>query len=154
MTLIQFTVVHTFDAPAKVVWDEMVDWESHGAWIPATRVVIDSGDVQSVGGKFTGYTGYGPLTLVDRMVVTEIEWDAEANAGSCEVEKLVPVLTGRAGFRVLPEAGGSRVEWFEEVSVRLVPRMVAPLVSKVSAFGFSMGMRQLAKVIARKSGSV
>lgn len=154
MALIDFTVVHRFDAPAKVVWDEMIDWPSHGDWIPATHVEIDSGDVHAVGGRFTGYTGYGPVTLVDRMVVSEIEWDASAAAGSCEVEKLGPVLTGRAGFRVFPDGDCSVVEWFEEVTVPYLPGIFAPIVSKVSAFGFSMGMRQLAKVITRKAAAV
>lgn len=150
MALIEFTVVHNVDAPTKVVWDEMVDWENHGEWIPATRVVIDEGDSRAVGGKFTGYTGYGPLTLVDRMEISKIAWDDAASEGSCEVTKLGPVLTGHAGFRVLPNGTGSRVEWIEAVTVRYLPPLLAPIVNKVSAFGFKMGMRNLAKVIATR----
>ncbi len=150
MALIEFTVVHEFDASPRVVWDEMIDWPSHGDWIPATRVIVDAGNVQEVGGTFTGYSGYGPLTLVDRMRVSAIDWDEAATQGSCEVEKLGPVLRGRAGFVVLGDGEGSRVEWFEEVTVPYVPQFLAPIVNKVAAFGFSLGMRQLAKVIAQK----
>ena len=151
MALIEFTVVHDFAVSSRVVWEEMIDWPSHGDWIPATRVVVDSGNPQEVGGAFTGYSGYGPLTLVDRMQVSAIEWDESTAQGSCEVEKLGPVLTGRAGFVVTADDAGSRVEWFEQVTVPYLPQVLAPIVSKASAFGFSLGMRRLAKAIAKKS---
>ena len=154
MALIEFTVAHDFQASSQAVWDEMTDWPGHGEWIPATRVAIDSGTGTEVGDAFTGYTGYGPLTLVDRMRLAAIEWDADAGRGSCEVEKLGPVLTGRAGFVVTGDAARSRVEWFEEVTVPHLPQFLAPIVNKVSALGFSLGMRKLAKVLQRKSHSV
>ena len=154
MALIEFTVVHDFDASARTVWDAMIDWPGHGDWIPMTRVEIDSGDATEVGGMFTGYTGYGPLTLVDRMRVTSIEWDDTTSRGACEVEKLGPVLTGRAGFTITGDAANARVQWFEEITVPYVPQVLAPIVNKVSAFGFSMGMRQLAKLLAKQSPPV
>lgn len=153
MALIDFTVTHTFDAPARVVWDEMIDWPSHADWIPATRVEIDEGDPQAVGGEFTGYTGYGPLTLVDRMQVSQIEWDDTIGRGTCEVKKLGPVLDGRAGFTVASTGDGSQVEWFEQVDVKYLPGFLAPVVSKLSAAGFGLGMRKLAKVIDRKQSA-
>ena len=33
MASIDFTVVHEFNALARVVWDEMIDWPSHAEWI-------------------------------------------------------------------------------------------------------------------------
>ena len=157
MAAIDFTVTHHFDAPARVVWDEMLDWPAHGEWIPATRVEVDPGDPRAVGTTLTGYTGYGPLTLVDRMEITELRWDdgateAEA-AGYCEVEKHGPVLRGQAGFDVIAERGGCRVEWFERVTVPYLPGLLAPIVSKLSAQGFAFGMKRLAKVIAAKDGA-
>ena len=154
MALIDFVVTHTFDAPAHVVWDEMTDWPSHAKWIPATRIEIEEGDPRAVGGTFTGYTGYGPLTLVDRMRVSRISWDDDADHGSCEVEKLGPVLQGRAGFTVTSDGESSRVDWFEQVDVKYLPSLLAPIVSKLSAVGFSFGMRKLAKVIAAKQSTI
>lgn len=154
MAPISFTVTHHFDAPARVVWDEMTDWTAHGRWIPATRVEIDEGDPRQVGGRFTGYTGYGPLTLVDRMEVTRFEWDDGAESGECEVAKLGPVLRGRAGFTVRPAqdgTGGSAVDWFEDVTVPYLPGFVAPVVDRLSAAGFSMGMKKLGKLLAQPS---
>ncbi len=147
MTPIRFTVTHRFDQPPRIVWDEMVDWPAHGEWIPATRVEIDEGDPQAVGGMFTGYTGYGPLTLVDHMCITDIDFDADSGVGTCEVDKLGPVLKGRAGFTIGPDGAGTTLEWFEDVTVPYLPGFLAPLVSKLSALGFAQGMRSLAKVL-------
>ncbi|MEM8925010.1 MAG: SRPBCC family protein [Actinomycetota bacterium] len=150
MTPIRFTVTHHFAQTPKTVWDEMVDWPAHGEWIPATRVEIDEGDPQAVGGMFTGYTGYGPLTLVDHMRITEIELDDESGRGRCVVDKLGPVLKGTAGFTIQPSGSGTELEWFEDVTVPYLPRLLAPVVSKLSAMGFAFGMRRLAKKMDRR----
>lgn len=147
MAPINFTVIHDFDIEARRLWDEMLDWPSHGRWIPATRVEVDGDDAQTVGATFTGYTGYGPLTLVDRMRITEIEWDETAEQGTCVVEKLGPVLRGQAGFTIASTTNGSRIEWFEQVTVARLPGFLAPPVNKLSALGFSFGMRRLAKIL-------
>ncbi len=150
MALIDFTVSHQFAAPSRAVWDEMIDWPSHAEWIPATRIELDTEDSKVVGATFTGYTGYSKLTLVDRMRVSAIDWDETTAQGSCEVEKLGPVLKGKAGFVVRPNGDGSTVEWFEQVTVPYLPRLVAPIVSKLSALGFSLGMKRLAKIVEKK----
>lgn len=154
MTPIQFTVTHEFAQSPQVVWDEMVDWPAHGNWIPATRVEIDEGDPHAVGGKFTGYTGYGPATLVDHMVITEFVFDSATGIGRCEVDKLGPVLKGKAGFTVQPSDVGTELEWFEDVTVPYLPGFLAPIVSKLSALGFAQGMRRLGKLLDRRPDSV
>lgn len=151
MAPIRFTVTHRFDQPPRVVWDEMVDWPAHGAWIPATRVEIDEGDPQAVGGMFTGYTGYGPLTLVDPMRITAIDFDDASGEGHCEVDKLGPLLTGRAGFTLRPSGTGAEIEWFEDVEVRYLPRFLGPVVGRLGAVGFGLAMRRLATILDRRS---
>jgi len=151
MALIEFTVVHDFETSSQVLWDAMLDWPGHGDWIPATKVVVDSGTGTEVGETFTGYTGYGPLMLEDRMRVSAIEWDDATGEGSCEVEKLGPVLTGTAGFTITGDSQRSRVEWFESVTVPYLPQVLAPVVNKVGAFGFSLAMKSLAKQLANTS---
>lgn len=151
MALIDFTVSHQFAAPPRAVWDEMIDWSSHGNWIPATRIEVDSDDSQVEGATFTGYTGFWKLALVDRMRISAIEWDQVATRGSCDVEKLGPVLEGKAGFVVAPDGDGSSVEWFEQVTVPYLPNLLAPVVSKMSAAGFAFGMRRLAKIVEAKN---
>lgn len=147
MAKIDFTVVHDFAAPPRVVWDDMIDWPSHANWIPATTMEVGEDGAQAVGDEFTGRSGYGPLMLVDNMRLSVINWDEAESTGTCEVEKLGPVLQGTAGFTVTPTATGSQVAWFERVTISFLPQAIAPVINKLSAAGFSMGMRKLAKLI-------
>lgn len=151
MTPVHFVVTSDFDSPAQAVWNELVDWKAHEAWIPATRVELDDDDGAAVGATFTAWTGYGPLALEDRMRVTECTWDPATQRGSCGVEKLGPVLRGRAGFTVAPNGAGARVEWVEDVTVRWLPRFAAPFVSRLSAMGFNFGMRRLNGVLSNRT---
>ena len=144
---VRFEVRTSFDAPPKRVWDEMIDWKGHEAWIPATRVDVPDGDSTAVGAEFTAFTGYGPLTLEDRMRVSRCDWDDATSSGDCEVEKLGPVLRGRAGFTVAPDDDGCVVVWLEDVTVPYVPGFAAPIVAKLSALGFKQGMRKLGKLV-------
>jgi hypothetical protein len=151
---VRFEVHYRFDAEPRTVWDELVDWKGHEAWIPATRVQVDPGEPTAVGATFTAFTGYRPLVLEDRMRVSRCEWDDRAGTGHCEVEKLGPILTGRAGFTV--EGGDDDravVCWTEEVTVPYAPGFSAPLVGWVGALGFRVGMRKLAKLVSGRSRS-
>lgn len=147
MASIDFTVTHEFTVDPVVLWEALIDWDDHGRWIPATRMDIGDDGAQSVGDTFTAYTGYGPLTLVDRMRVSVMEWNPLDQRGACEVEKLGPVLSGTAGFVVSQDPVGSRIEWFERVDVKYLPGFAAPIVSALSSAGFSFGMRRLAKLL-------
>ena len=143
---VRFDVTHPFRAPTRRVWDELVDWKAHEAWIPATKVEIHTdGDPTAVGAEFTATTGYGPLAMPDRMRVTRCAWDEGKGTGDCEVEKLGPMLVGRAGFTVEPTADGCEVVWIEDVTVRRVPSFLAPIAKVIGAAGFKLGMRKLAK---------
>jgi hypothetical protein len=149
MTPIQFTVISDFDAEPKRVWEEMIDWKGHEAWIPSTRVEVPEGDGTAIGTEFTAWTGRRPLALEDRMRVSECRWDDATESGYCEVEKLGPVLKGRAGFTVRPNPRGAEVEWFEDVTVPVVPGLLRPVIERLSAAGFRLGMRRLGKVVNR-----
>ena len=151
MAHVQFTVSVDFDESSRVVWDEMIDWKGHETWIPATRVEIDGDDPSAVGSTFTAWTGPGPLALEDRMQVSECAWDDDTDSGVCEVEKLGPVLAGRAGFTVEPiSGGGSRVDWFEDVTVPRVPQALAPVVGRLAALGFRFGMSRLNRKLSKQ----
>ncbi|MCC5950811.1 MAG: SRPBCC family protein [Acidimicrobiia bacterium] len=145
MATVQFEVRQPFDAPARAVWDALVDWSGHAEWIPMTRVSVEPGDSTEPGARFTAWTGPGPLALEDRMEVESCDWDDELGGGRCVVRKLGPVLRGRAGFTVLPTDHGSELRWFEDVTVPLVPQLLSPVVTKLSAAGFRHGMRNLAR---------
>jgi carbon monoxide dehydrogenase subunit G len=142
-------VRHHFAASPAEVWEELVDWAGHAAWVPATRVVVDPGDPTAVGATFTAWTGFGRVALEDRMRVNALDWDQDTGHGSCTVDKLGPVLQGTAGFTVGPNAaGGTDLVWIEDVSIGRVPRFAAPLLARVGEAGFRQGMRRLARLIA------
>lgn len=147
MTKVTFTVHHDFAAPPRAVWDELVDWEGHAEWIPMTRMDVEPGDPTAPGARFTAYSGVGRVALEDRMQVVECTWDDDAQRGYCEVEKLGPVLTGRAGFTIEPKGDGSALEWFEDVDARYVPRFASGLAARAGAAGFKQGMKRLAKLL-------
>lgn len=146
---VRFEVRTSFDAPPRRVWDEMIDWRGHEAWIPATRMEVPDIDPTAVGTEFTASTGYGPLSLVDRMRITRCAWDEATSTGDCEVEKLGPVLRGRAGFTVEPDGDGCVVTWVEDVTVPYVPGFGSAVVAKLGASGFRLGMRRLARIVER-----
>ena len=150
MGSVRFEVKHRFSAPPKKVWDEMIDWPSHADWVPMTRVEVEPGDLTAAGARFTAWTGPGRLALEDRMEVVRCDWDESTSRGDCEVKKLGPVLGGRAGFTVEPDGTGAVVTWFEDVTVRYLPQIVAPAVARLSALGFRQGMKRLDKVVATR----
>jgi len=150
MAKVAFEIVHHFDAPAQAVWDALIDWPAHADWVPMTRVEVEPGDPAAVGATFTAWSGPGPLALKDRMRVTRLDWDPVAASGTCEVEKLGPVLTGRAGFTVIPSGTGAEMRWIEDVKVPGVPQFLAPVFAKLGAAGFSFGIGRLAKSLANR----
>lgn len=146
---VRFEVTTSFDAPARRLWDELVDLQGHEAWIPATRMEVPAGDVTAVGVEFAAVTGYGPLKLDDRMRITRCTWDDTLSRGEYEVDKLGPLLRGRAAFTVKPEGAGSVVTWHEDVTVAHVPRFASPILARVGAAGFKLAVRRLAKIVER-----
>ena len=151
MADVHFVVHHRFEAKAKDVWDELVDWAGHAKWIPATRVEVAPGDPLAIGAEFTAWTGVGPLALKDHMRVGALDWNEDEQNGSCTVEKLGPILKGTAGFTVAPTGDGAELEWIEDVSVPYVPQFLSPIVGKLGAAGFKFGMRNLGRGMRRRA---
>lgn len=155
MARVFFEFEYAFDVPPAVVWDALVDWKGHEDWIFATYVELHTpGDPATVGVEFTAWSGPFPttalgqrLSLEDRMQVTELEFDAATQTGTCRVAKLGPTLGGWAGFTVAPaETGsGTRLSWTENVTVRLLPGFLSPLTERVGVMGFRFFMRRLAR---------
>ena len=153
MADVSFTVQYEFSAPVRELWDELVDWKAHEAWIPMTRVDDGEGEGTAIGHEFIAYSGPGKLALKDHMRVIECDWDDSTQTGRCVVEKLGPLLTGTAGFDVAPTDGGSSIDWFEDIKVPYVPQFLAPVVGKVAAAGFRMGMKRLDAVLRERAAT-
>ncbi|HYN33653.1 MAG TPA: SRPBCC family protein [Ilumatobacteraceae bacterium] len=149
MARVHFELTRRFDAPVCKVWDELVDWPGHGAWIPATKIEAEPGDPTAVGYTFTAWSGFRPLALEDRMRVTRCDWDETAGTGVCDVDKLGPVLGGSAGFTVRTDGAGTILIWREDVTVRYLPGFLAPVAALAGRVGFRMALRGLDKVLAR-----
>lgn len=153
MTPVQFDVTRHFDVAPRPLWDELVDWPAHGAWIPATTIESGDGDPTAVGYTFTGWTGWRPVALEDRMRVTECTWNEAESTGECWVDKLGPVLGGRAGFTVRADGSGSVIEWHEDVTVPYLPGFLAPVAAWFGSIGFKLALRSLDKVLTARAAS-
>jgi hypothetical protein len=149
MAAVQFELSRRFQVPARQLWDELVDWPAHGAWIPVTTIEGGPGDPSAVGYTFTGWTGIRPVALEDRMRVTRCDWDEAAQTGTCDVEKLGPVLGGTAGFTVRGESDGSVLDWREDVTVPHLPGFLSSIAAFIGRAGFAMALRRLDKAMAR-----
>ena len=150
MARVRFELERRLDGDPRRVWDELVDWPGHGAWIPMTTVDAADGDPTEVGYTFTAWTGIRPLALEDRMRVTGCEWDDTSRRGTCEVAKLGPVLGGHAGFTVRPDGAGTLLTWREDVTVPWLPSVLAPIAARMGTFGFGLALRSLDRLLSRR----
>lgn len=105
-------LVRTVAADQDRTFAVLGDLAAYGDYQPLTRIRATPGPI-GVGWSFVGLTGVGPLSIVDRMVVTD--WDPGQRF---EIVKLGPVLDGGARVHLMPEGDSTRVVWQEEV----VPR--------------------------------
>ncbi len=150
MMAVTFELTRRFDVPVRELWDELIDWPAHGAWIPATTIEGEPGDPNEVGYTFTGWTGFRPVALEDRMRVTRCDWNEAEQSGVCDVDKLGPVLGGGAGFAVRADGSGSILEWREDVTVPYLPGFLSPIGAFAGRIGFTLALRSLAKMLARR----
>ena len=98
------------DRPAEQVWAGLIDWPTHGAWMPMTKVeVVGGGAGHGDGERIVARTGLGPLGFADRMTITE--WDPPRRLA---VDHTGRLIKGTAWFEVQPlSERRSRVVWCE-----------------------------------------
>lgn len=119
---------------AEKAYDDLCDWKDHARWVPFTRITLHSNQ------EFTAHTGIGPLALPDRMRI--LERDDEAMRVS--VEKLGPLLTGTASFKVrMFTAESCVVTWTENVRVAFVPGVLTKPLSATARVLFRYALRRL-----------
>ena len=140
MADVRFLVTRELDLPARAVFDELVDWRGHAAWVPLTRVIIEQGD----GGPatvFVATSGIGPFALPDRMRVDALD----AEAMTVRVTKIGPVLTGTVDLSVTPlPQNRCRLDWAEEIRVPYLPQLLARPVAAAARLGFGAALSRLA----------
>ena len=139
------------DASPAVTWAALVDWPSHGRWVPLTRVRVVTASGAGVGARFVGRSGIGRLGFDDPMEVVEWRPPTSEVSGWCAVVKHGRVVLGTARFEVsaLPE-GRSRVVWAEDVEVAPV-RLTRPfggLLALAGRVAFTRTLRAMAREVA------
>ncbi|HSK54566.1 MAG TPA: SRPBCC family protein [Jiangellales bacterium] len=141
-----FVVEVPVQAPARAVWEGLVDWERQGEWVVGTRVHVLSQGGRGVGALIEAVTGLGPVGVRD---VFEIEeWDPPHR---CVVRHLRRLVRGPAAFEVVPEGPGrSRIVWWEALEPPFGPlgRLVWPVVERLLARGFDRSLRTFARQVA------
>ena len=145
-----FSVRRTVAAPAPRVWAQLVDWPSHGRWVPFTTVTTTSPSPTGVGATFVGRSGIGPLGFDDPMVVTTWQEPGDVTPGRCQIRKTGRVVLGDAGFTVTPLGPGrSEVVWTETIEVAGLRRV--PLAGRVNDL---VGRLTFAAVLKAMAGEV
>ncbi|MFM7597175.1 MAG: SRPBCC family protein [Actinomycetota bacterium] len=141
MARVHFTVRRHLPLPARVAFDELVDWRGHAQWVPMTRVVIESGD-GGAGTTFVATTGLGPLALPDRMRVESLD----VTQMTVHIVKIGPVLTGDVRLAVESLSDDSSdITWGEDVRVPLLPGFLSKPVGAVARKAFEVSIDRMAK---------
>jgi hypothetical protein len=147
MGRVHFTVRRHLPLPARIAFDELIDWRGHAGWVPMTRVVIESGD-GGVGTTFVATTGLGPLALPDRMRVKALD----DQAMRVHIVKVGPVLTGDVELAV--ESVGDTacsVLWDEDIRVPLLPQFLAKPVGAIARKAFEVSIDRMARQQRQRS---
>ncbi|MEU1282330.1 SRPBCC family protein [Streptomyces sp. NPDC005805] len=122
-------------------WRRVTDWEAHAAGVPFTRVTVVTEGPAGVGTVFVARSGAEAFGFDDPMEI--VRWDPPAGGGPgvCRLEKRGRAVTGWAEIEVRPvPGGGSVVLWVEELSVRGVPALLDPLVTRVGRVVFGRAL--------------
>lgn len=145
MANVRFRVTRDLSLPARVVFDELIDWPGHAEWVPLTRVVVESGD-GGPGTVFVATSGIGPLSLPDRMRVDALDVDAM----TVRVTKIGPVLTGVVDLSVTALGDARcRLDWLEDIRVPVLPQFLARPVAAAARRGFETSITRMAKRLSR-----
>jgi hypothetical protein len=147
MAQVHFTVQRDLALPARVVFDELVDWKAHEDWVPLTKVEILSGG-GGIGTEFIATSGVGPLALPDRMRVDELDTEAM----TVRVTKIGPLLTGDVLLSVTEiSKTSSHLEWVEDIKVPYLPQFLAKPVGLAAKQGFVLSINKMAKKLAAQT---
>jgi uncharacterized protein YndB with AHSA1/START domain len=147
MATSEITVSVDVDAPAKIVWDAVTDWEAQGEWMLGTEVRVTRGDGVSVGSELAATTGVGPLGVTDTMEI--VGWDPPHRA---TVRHTGRVVRGSGVFTVLERRTddgreASTFVWSEQLDLPLgaLGALGWPLVKPAFAWGVKRSLDVLAR---------
>jgi uncharacterized protein YndB with AHSA1/START domain len=108
----RFRVATHIDAPPERIWTLLSDWEGSAEWmVDATTVEVLGEQREGVGTRVRAVTKIAGIALTDLMTVTG--WEP---ARRLEVLHEHWPIRGLAWFALLPESGGTRFEWIEDLT--------------------------------------
>ena len=145
-------VLHVdIDAPPERVWAALVAWDTQGEWMLLTRVrSTDLGGI-GVGGGIEGFTGIGPVGVLDTMRITV--WDPPRR---CDVLHTGRVVKGTGIFEVIElGAGRSRLVWSEilDLPLGVLGRLGFPLVRPLFVWGVQRSLNRFARYVEQGGGA-
>jgi hypothetical protein len=127
-------------------WRRLTAWERHAEVVPLTRVGLVTRPPTREGTVFVARSGVGPMAFDDPMEVVVWRPPQGGDSGMCRLVKRGTFVTGWAEIEVhpVPDAGGgSRVVWREESGVRVLPRMVDPVLRWAAQWMFGRAVDRL-----------
>lgn len=133
-------------APANQVWWVLTDWERHAEWIPFT----DARGGREVGDTLEGWTGIGPVGILDTMVITVWQPPGEGSRGRVAVRHTGQPIRGEGRFDVEPLSGGRcRVVWGEllELPFGIVGRVGWLAAGPVVRTVMTLALRRLSTLV-------
>ena len=139
-------VLHVdIDAPPERVWAALVAWDTQGEWMLLTRVRGTHHDGIGVGGGIEGFTGIGPVGVLDTMRITR--WDPPRRVDVLHTGR---VVKGTGGFEVVDlGTGRSRFVWSEilDLPLGVLGRLGFPLVRPLFAWGVRRSLHRFARYV-------
>lgn len=138
-----FTATRDVQAGAPAMWDLLVDWRRHAAWVPLTRMRIAEGDGASVGSVIIARTAIGPAGFDDVMRILAFRAPTEQAAGRVRIRHEGPVVAGEAEIEVVPVTAHRCVaRWWEDVHLLPgLPRRARLVLDVALAPGNAIGGR-------------
>ncbi|MBV2355720.1 SRPBCC family protein [Streptomyces sp. J2-1] len=142
-----FTLERTVPLSLEEAWRRLTTWSRHGEVVPLTRVTVLTPGPTRVGTEFVARSGLGPLSFDDRMEVTVWQPPLSGEPGLVRLEKRGRVVLGWAELSVHPGPGGrTRVNWQEEIRLRLLPGAADPLISVTANSVFGRAVNKLLRM--------
>ena len=137
-------------APPERVWAALIDWDRQGDWMLLTRVrgTVHAG--QGVGAGIEGFTGVGPLGVLDTMVVRG--WEPPTRVAVRHTGRLV---RGSGAFEIEDLGDGrSRFIWSEWLDLPLGPlgRAGWPLARPLMRVGVRRSLARFRDVVESGRG--
>lgn len=130
-----FSVTREVRAPARDVWDLLVDWPRHSAWVPLTVLRVDEHGGHGVGSTMVARSSLGPFGFDDVMRV--VAWrppSGDDAVGRVRIDHEGSVVGGVAEIEVRPvTANRCTATWWEDVD--LLPGLPAPIARTIALLG-------------------